>query len=397
MEGGAVNGTTPSHQVRLHGRRRVFMAVCLLVVLTGGVVSHQWSSAPPKRLFAQGLEALDRGDVATARVILGRMSESGPPTDEARILKAALSAKSMDWDGVIAQLTPLPSSRDLEPPARLLLTEALYRSSQLMEARAVAAALVRASPESAGGWRWLAAIDYDAGALEDALRALQQVSRLAPRDYQPHRLMGLVYKDFERYPQAVEALKVALSLAPPATIVDEVRGDLAQSLASLNQWQESLDVAQRISGSPRGIALQVEALWNLGRNDEATRLLDGVPSAMRDDPQILNVQATIHLDQRRPAEAAAVLESLLKSDPHDFRSRYRLASAYGQLEDAARQKQELALAEASQSLRARLTELTTKAIEEPRNREVRRELAQVCEQLGKKELARMWKAAAESR
>ena len=47
-------------------------------------------------------------------------------------------------------------------------------------------------------------------------------------------------------------------------------------------------------------------------------------------------------------------------------------------------------------MKEQLTDLNIKALSEPFNSELRFELADLCEQLGKKELAVMWRKAGES-
>jgi Flp pilus assembly protein TadD len=68
------------------------------------------------------------------------------------------------------------------------------------------------------------------GTLDAAILRLERLSSLKPDDFSPERLLGVIYFDFEKYPQAVTALRESLSRSAPLEIEQAMRLRLAKSL-----------------------------------------------------------------------------------------------------------------------------------------------------------------------
>lgn len=144
----------------------------------------------------------------------------------------------------------------------------------------------------------------------------------------------------------------------------------------------------------RSIIAEAESLLSLGRIDLAR---EKVEAALTLDPQsiaALGIAARLALDDGQNDKGVEILNRLLSRNPHEYQSRYRLALAYqraGRKDDYAR---EMIRFEESRGLYRSLSELSSKAIEEPDNATVRRELAETCRTLGKTQLAVIWERAA---
>src|SRR5262249_52757864 len=102
----------------------------------------------------------------------------------------------------------------------------------------------------------------------------------------------------------------------------------------------------------------------------------------------------IHLAADEYPAAAGLLERAVALDKHDLVSRHQLAQAYealGRRADAAEQRR---LHEQTQRFLDELTRLNREATARPWDAAVRGCLAEVCQELGKADLAAMWRAAA---
>jgi tetratricopeptide (TPR) repeat protein len=291
-------------------------------------------------------------------------------------------------------LAAVPPEGRLREPLYLLTGEALYRTGRLAEAEQVFLRLDKLRPDDPQAVRWLAAIYYDLGAMHDAIARLEQLSRLTPDDFAPHRLLAVIHADFERYPEAIRDYREALRRNPPSGVREEMFKGLARSMIRERQYAEALDLLKDAAPDAEALALRAECRWTLGERDEARRTLD---RALAGDPDLraaLLLQARIASDEGKPAAAVPPLTRILEKDPHDMEARYQLAladRALGRDEDFRR---EMARREESLKLRERLTELNLRAMDEPRNAALRDEIADVCDRLGKGDLAVMWRKAA---
>ena len=91
-----------------------------------------------------------------------------------------------------------------------------------------------------------------------------------------------------------------------------------------------------------------------------------------------------------------MLESLIASDPSEDEAEYLLALLFRQLKDESQYQVHLARSESIKALKTQLTELSQQAMHDPANAEVRDQLAALCDQLGLKPLAAVWRTAAAS-
>ena len=91
-----------------------------------------------------------------------------------------------------------------------------------------------------------------------------------------------------------------------------------------------------------------------------------------------------------------MFEQILIQDPHNVECRYQLALTLRELGDTPRYESEMEQVANSRSLLEQLTALSARAMKEPRDAKVLTEIAQVCDQLGKHDLAKSWRLAAEA-
>ena len=106
------------------------------------------------------------------------------------------------------------------------------------------------------------------------------------------------------------------------------------------------------------------------------------------------LQVDLAIDKQQTQAVIAPLQKLLTSDPHDTACRYQLAQAWQRLGQPEKYKREMERHKHSQALKQELTEKNLEASRSPDNADVRDRLAELCTELGKPELATMWRQAA---
>ena len=377
---------------------RLQKLVVLVIVLCLGAVFALFvlRSKSPQDDFVAGQEALARGDWATVSRQIQRLRRSSAHADQIQLLRGGWLLRTGDPRGAIAELVRVRPDGDLHEQSLLLLCESFYQLKQWIDAVAVAQEVLRQHPDHAEAHRWLGATYFDLGDLLQAERHLQELARLAPQDYSPQRLLGLIHQDFERYKEAVADFQEALKRNPPAAIVEEIRLDLANALIKQNRFEEALQTLDYPwppdKVEPR--VLRAECFWTMNRQDEAKRELDHVRQRASGDSKVLWLTARMALDENRTGEALHSLQQVIAVEPANHQALYEISLAYRKLGKESEAQEFLERRNAAYALFERFVELNKQAISEPRNAAVRQELAIVCDQLGKKELAAVWRDAA---
>jgi tetratricopeptide (TPR) repeat protein len=356
-------------------------------------------SQPPasgRALYDQGLTALEQKNYPEVRRIIGLLEKEQPPSEFADLLQATFQLRSNSPQNALRTLLALNLSGPLRQDILLLSGEAFYRAGQLADARQALSTLLAEAPDSVDAHRWLASTWYDLGANIPAIHHLTEVTRLAPDDYRPHWLMGVMYRDFEDFPQAIKHLKAAWERNPPSEVRNLIGVYLSRSLQADHQYELALDFLKQCQPSP---AVQVEtarAEFSLTRADTAEQLLS--ETSIPDEEQagidyfllygeILEARGNLQQAIEKYAAGAARF-------PFDEDLQYRFAIALKAHGETA--KSEAAMVEWNRrnELKKRLVELNKIASEQPDNAAARKELADICRQMNRPQLAAMWDAAA---
>ncbi len=279
---------------------------------------------------------------------------------------------------------------DTRPSACALAGEALCRLKRYREAQGILTTAVKLDPSLTDARRWLAAVYHDIGAMDDALEELAVIAEQAPNDPRPHRLRGLIFKDFENYRDAIPAYRESLGRDPNQPDRPEILFELAECLVKQRQYREALETIRLAPRSANLLALEAECRWAQGDKGEARRLVD---EALELDPKHLDamrLKATLDLEENKVESAVRVLCRAVEHHPKDFRLRYQLARAYQRLGEADLAEEQLDIEEELRQFRKRFTELHKEAIANPANAETRYQLGLVAQQLDEPELARDW-------
>ncbi len=367
------------------------MALCVAGIFAATLFRER----PDGSVFLQGMQALDEGRMEDAEEAIDRLTGDPEFEREASLLRAARLTRNQEFEAALQELGADTPRGALSVPTDLIAGECYYRLRRLTEAEQRFKNILQQDSQHLAARRMLSAIYYDLGAMELALAELKTIGELAPTDYRPHRLAGLIRHDFEQYKEAEEPFRRALALKPPGEIEADIRWELADSLTLLHRYEEALLILEGQT-SARSLALRAQCQWSLGLRPAADEALSMARVSDSTDRVVLRVSASILLEQSKPAEAIPVLEQLLAADPHDFRSRYQLANALGQLGQTERQKAEMTRTDEARKRFLHFSDLNSQAIGEPRNKAVRRELVKLCQEMGRTELAEMWQVAADA-
>jgi Flp pilus assembly protein TadD len=209
-------------------------------------------------------------------------------------------------------------------------------------------------------------------------------------------MMGLIYADLDRRAEAADCYREAIRRGISGKAAIEVREELAEQLLKLGQPAAALEALGPVAEteSPRAMAFRAEAEWALGRVSDATTRLDAALSKHPDSLPLLRLRGQLHIAAGEWEKAVAVLERAIKVDGSDLTSLHQLSVAYDRLKrptdaDAKRRKHE----SVKQDLLA-MTDLNREADAKPWDPAVRVKLAEVCDRLGKTQLAEMWRHSA---
>lgn len=371
------------------------MLTASLVLCMVACAAQESGSESPQARFDSAVTALRLGeDFSRVNETALWLKKTKGFEEHGRLLTAAIQLKGNDPTGALRQLQRLRPTGDLVAPARLWTAEALYRTGLLNDAWVCAAPLVDDPEYAVEGHRWLAAISYDIGNNVATLHHLQEVIRLAPDDYRPRALAGRMYFDFAQHAPAARHLSAALERHPPPGTCQELALKLARAQMALHDYKAALSTLTRAEADASVLALTSECHGRLGNADDAR---DALAEALAIDPEnhdVLSRQADAFLADSEPELAADVLQRIVNADPFDHHARYRLALAYRQLgrdEEADIEAERVAELKAKYD---RLSDLSQQAIEDPGDAELRRELATICDGLGRSELAKVWRRAA---
>ncbi len=373
---------------------------CLLTVVvfaTMACAGWWWSrQVTPEATYQSAWISLKKNDWKGVSKSIDDLKTSPGHASHRHLLRGALLLRTGNAPDALPELLKAEQDERLREPAWLLLCESHYVIKNLRLAVKFANAVLSLNPEQPEAHRWLGAIYFDLGAMSLAETHLKTLAELTPNDYSPHRLLGLIHGDFEQFKVAIADYHQALQRNPPKPVELEIRRELAKSLIHMNEFSQGLETLQADwpTDEVRARTLRAECLWTLSRPDEARQEL---AIAEKHDPRnvpLLQLKASIAFTESRPDDAIRFLEQAAEIEPVNDRTFMDLSAAYRRLGKTELADQFLEKRNVARGLFEQMVKLNRRAVEEPNNSEIRRQLAEICLKLGKPQLAATWREAA---
>ena len=379
---------------------RLTVLMFALAVLVGSVAGYwRYRVTRPDYRLRQGQEAVLQGDLREAERWAAALEAAGDP-DRAHLLRGQMYLSDNELNAAILEYNLINHGQtDVLVEASLSYGLKFLQSGRPVEAESFLLYVASARPENIDARRGLAAIYYDRGAMGNALAHLEKWVELDGDDGQPHRFMGVIYKDMDANAPAAEHYRAALGLRLLPQVRRQVVRELAEVLIRQNEYAKALKYLDGYlaGGDAPTVALlelRADCLYGLQDAAGAVRALDRAAALGRPSSRGRRVRALLHVAAGEFAAAAGVLEDALRDDPHDCPCRYQLAQAYERLGRGTDADEQLRRLDQSRRLYQELSDLNREAIRKPTDVAVRRRLAEVCVKLDKPELARMWLRAA---
>lgn len=344
-----------------------------------------------------GLECVANDDLDGVNRIEQALIGAGRD-DEAAVVWCAWLVRRGQHAEVLRQLNPAMIDGPQRRHVLRLVGESLFYVGDFEKAELLLRQQAAEFPDEVAAHRVLSAMYYDLGANNLALQELTQVERLAPLDFRPHHLAGLIHADGEDFSKAINQLRQALDKSPPAEIRAAIQLELARALSRNREYQAVVDLLTAHHDSPNHdtpdrSAVLAECYWSLGERDKAATLTDEVLQSEPGNTAALRLKSRLLEERGQLDEALSALRKVLAAEPYDVEGRYQLVQLLGVRgldEERDREQQEYLRLRA---LHDRLVKLNQQASDEPDAVAPRRELVQVCGDLGRPQLAEMWERA----
>ena len=254
------------------------------------------------------------------------------------------------WSGRAAALMQL-GREDEAAEARQKFVElspvaqGLQKASQLLsegnaeKAQQLCDGLNREYPNNKDILRMLARIATESGNLIVAEGLLKRVVKMDPEEHRGHVDLGMFLGQIGRYPEAVEALRTAVTLNSEIQPVSQRLGDY---LAILGKPAEALEVYDSILEKEPGFVPALvgkgHMLRILGRHDEAARAYEGAVAVQPDYGDAwwgLASLRTYRLGDEQVSEIARYVSDDAENDESQVFLRFALARAAEDAEDYA--------------------------------------------------------------
>jgi tetratricopeptide (TPR) repeat protein len=383
----------PNHQTSHEGLAAYYESKGETALAEG----HRQAAETASRVtFRRAWSALQEGDIETARKLAPRLEKYPALAPHARLLKAAFLCREAKYDEAEAIVVKEMAAPAMRPLALIVGGELLVGQGKLLAAEGVLQEVLQSNPKSVDAHRWLSIIYYDLGAIDHADFHLRQLADLAPDDYRPCRLLGLINKDYEVYDEAVRQYRESLRRKPDQPPRQEVLLEMAECQLQSRDYVDALATLDNAEVSPDAIALRAECLFNMGEHDAAVQMAADVLAKSPDHLRALLVQGDAALINRESESAIEFFRRALDVDSFDYTARHKLAQALQNAGKEEEARKEMAQADELKELRTRFSKLHEDAFARPRDAGPRRELAEVARRLGREDLAKMWDEAAAS-
>ena len=402
------------------GRGRLLLALLVTSsVLTGCQPAEEVLS--PEEHFERALLAIEQNDNPEVAVHLVALQDAPGFEPHVHLLAGALGTRvgSSNPDALDQAMNELMLARehdDTRVPALVLIGKKLRDIQQIDSAVTTLNQALMINPSYVPAHKWLAAIYYDLGAMQNAHNHLQKIADLDPYNTPAQFTMGIINQDYRRFDLAEKNYEECLSrlelltktpnkLHLPRVDRQEVLVRLAQVRIQLLEYDKALETLDQALESRMVLSLQATCFRSIDRVDEAREHLDRSIQMFVDNPRLSGDEETVYQEARRLkgtllieekqyAQARGIMETLCSEYPFDAKSLYKLIQAYRGLGMEKEATEKMKIYEPLRAKRERFSNLHLEAIAQPKNADTRYELGNLALELGEFQLAFNWFKAA---
>ena len=374
---------------------RKWAGIGLAALLAAGLAAwHYAGPRPSSKKFKEALAALDQGNWSIVRSYMRELKASQPASPQASFLRGAMLLENGYSYPALEELGKAKQDAGLETAALTLMGEAWYRLERHVEAQAALRQALKQDPDSVDAHRWLAASYYDIGAIPRALHHLQRAGELDQTDPRPHRLLGLMHKDYGQYQEAIPFYEESLRRDAEQPSAEEMRYELASCQIETRRYSDALLTLEKCPDKPEFNVLRAECHRAQGRLAKAKELLARALAQDSEGLEGLLLQGTILLEEGEAEQAVAALTHALEKHPKDYTLHFRLAQAYDRAGKPEKAEDERKVAEKLRVIRHEFSQLHREAGNRPQDAAIRLRLAALAQELDRPDLAEVWLRAA---
>ena len=224
------------------------------------------------------------------------------------------------------------------PRCRYYLGLALQSSGRMDEAISQLNRVVAEHPKEADALYQLARIYKNA-----SIAAIERLKTLDQDSFQLHALMGEVYADEERYPEAIKEYQAALAKRPDAQGIHYAIGIAYWAQHQMDAAAKEFMDAWKEDPNDAWTNLYLGDIAVRGRRfAEALGYLHVAQKGQAGMPQVHVLLGKCYQGQNDPQKAKAEFLAAIEADPADPQPHYLLAQVYRDLHDARASADELA-------------------------------------------------------
>jgi tetratricopeptide (TPR) repeat protein len=253
---------------------RWWLAATVLVVLAAAALGSAlaWRGRQPERRFARALAAVEAGHWDALPREIGALEASPGFEPHAHFLRGLLRLEAGKYYAALEEFGHAVDHPDLRVRSLTLSGKALYQVRELGPAIRLLSQAVQIEPDAIEAHRWLALAYYYLGMTHQTTAHLHRVAELAPDDPRPYRFLGMIEKDLEQYPAAVDYYQEALR-RKDQHLLDRQQAllELAECQIKVQQDEAALDTLSEVAPSVERWVLEAECHRRANQNDQAER------------------------------------------------------------------------------------------------------------------------------
>ena len=392
------SGQTPDDSSDRRGVSTKHVLLGLLIVTVGGAAvwfgTLIYIANEPEKCFERGLIAYREGDIDTVAREAARLDGNEEYAAHASLLTGMVRLNQGSVMAAIEDFEAATEHPDTKVEAYIQIGTAYYETKRYRRALETFHLAEELDQERVDIKRWLSATYYDLGIMTRSLDYLDLVIEKVPDDPKPHRLKAVIFRDYERWTEAVAEYEKTIELMNLDLPDPEIRLQYAECLVSLKKYEEALKALEGVTSVSDVLAVRGLCRFALGDFELATSLTNEALEMSPGNGLATIVKARLLAEDGRMDQAIALLNQAAKADPFDYEVHQYLSEVYrkkGEIEEADRELEEM---QRILGLRKEFAKLHEAALADLEDAELRNKLAMNAINLGRLDLARTWYEAA---